>query len=397
MKNKEVTADICIIGGGLAGLVQSLLLAHAGLGVICVDAQKGASAQDERTTAISYGSSLILERAGVWEKLKPLACPIRDIKILDGRSSVLLDFAIDEVMPQPDAAFGWILTNTHLKQVMEEALENQENVRMLRGLSATGVQAEDNFAAVLLNSGERINAKLVIGADGRRSRVRELADIPARQWDYGQKAIVCIVTHENAHDYVAVEHFRREGPFAILPMTNNENGAHRSSVVWTIEAVQSHDFIHKEDVLIAALSQRFPPSYGALTGLSSVQLYPLGFSHAYQYTAHRTALVADAAHGIHPIAGQGLNIGLRDVDALAKIVAEAHEQKRDIGAPDILQQYDRSRKADNTGMAAATDMLNKLFSNDLPGIYHLRKAGLRLVSRTRPVKEFFMKQAMGKR
>lgn len=384
---------IAVIGGGLSGLTQALLLAQSGIQTICVDPYAGRA--DDRTIALSYGSIELLKQANIWDELKTLACPINHIDILDGNSPVLLDFDAYEIGDRiNDEPFGWIVENKHLAKVLHESLLKQKSAKIIKQFVASYNETEEDVV-IELNNGEVIHVALVIGADGRQSFTREYMEVGARQWSYHQEAVVCIVTHEKPHNNAAVEHFLPAGPFALLPMLDDENGHHRSALVWTQDA-KSKDKISKfnDDVFTMALSERIPSSYGAVTHVTPRRAYPLNLIHAYKYVMPRFALIADAAHGIHPIAGQGLNIGLRDVKALTDILVQADGGFGDIS---LLRKYEKERRFDNMSMAAATDALNKLFANNILPIRLLRKIGLKAVQKLPKTKRFFMSQAAGLR
>lgn len=399
--------DAAVIGGGIAGLTLSLMLANSGLRTACIDRadlkESAKADKDGRTIAISYGSRQILEKAGVWEFLAPQACPIETIHITENGGPVLLNF--DSAEAQADA-FGWIVDISLLRRVLIEAGEKAEGLEILAPMEVkrrekreTRNEKEDQITLSLLASGNSLleqTVRLLVGADGRRSQIREMAGIDTISRDYRQRAIVCAVIHENSHDNIAVEDFRAEGPLAILPMNDDEAGNHRSSVVWTEHARKKTSAAnYEEETFNAALNARFPERYGRVKLAGKRFSYLLNLVHAKTYIGDRLALVADAAHGIHPIAGQGLNIGLRDVDALADLVGEAHREGRDIGGAELLMKYQRARRFDNTAMAAATDILNGLFANDFMPVSLARRTGLRMISRLPPAKRFFMRQAMG--
>lgn len=388
--------DTAIIGGGLAGLTLSCLLGQNGIDVICLDAAPKVSTKntDLRTTAISYGSRKILERAGIWQNLPAEPCPINDIEILDGHSSVLLNFMSAEVA---DKSFGWIVLNADLRAAMMKTIKSLKSVTHKPDSQITDFMVSDDHVACV-TEGKDIKARLVVGADGRGSFTRKWMGVPIRQWSYNQRAVICTVSHSNPHNNVAVEHFWPEGPFAVLPMADDKKGTHRSSVVFTEHGPEEKSFSHYTDSEFeTALAARFPQRYGDIKIIGARASYPLGLVHASSYIAPRMALVADAAHGIHPIAGQGLNLGFRDVSELANLVSAAHKNDHDIGAQTLLETYQRRRRPDNMAMVAVTDGLNRLFSNNIMPVRVLRRAGLKLVSKIAPAKRFFMKQAMGDR
>ncbi|PJB72260.1 MAG: ubiquinone biosynthesis protein [Alphaproteobacteria bacterium CG_4_9_14_3_um_filter_47_13] len=389
--------DVIIIGGGLAGLTLTALMAEKNVNVLCIDREKPQETLlddfDGRTTAISYGSQKVLQEAGIWSSLEKDCCPIESIRILDGGSPVLLEFESREVGGK---TFGWIAENRLIRNALYKKITSQRQAGLIAPAVVSGFSVDEKNAHVFLDDGTTYNAPLVIGADGRFSFTREWMKIGTRQWSYKQRAVICTVIHENAHNNIAVEHFRPEGPFAILPMCDDKEGKHRSSVVWTEHGTKRHSALHyTQDVFDAALEARFPSCYGAVHQIEKRFSYPLSLVHAHQYIAPRMALVAEAAHGIHPIAGQGLNMGFRDLATITELISAACKNGQDPGSEEVLKQYQQHRRFDNMAMAGATDSLNKLFSNDLMPVKLARKAGLRIVSRLPFAKKLFMNQAMG--
>lgn len=394
-----MTYDVIIVGGGLSGLSLACLLGRIeGLRVACLDRDdpEAALAADERTTAISYGSSQILQRAYVWEQIVAQGCPIQDIEILDGDSPLLLQFLSRDVQ---DKAFGWIIANAHIRRCLMDCIAGLDGVDHLTSVTAQDFAVSDDTASVTLHNGQVLEASLIIGADGRGSAVRGFMDVDIRQWDYKQQAVVCFIHHENPHQHKAVEHFWPQGPFAILPMADDENGRHRSSLVFTEHKARNpkDSLMALDDAGFAAQVQSlFPAFYGAIEIIDHKRMaYPLSLIHAAEYVAPRMALVADAAHGIHPIAGQGLNLGFRDLNEITSLIADAFAAGQDIGGRDVLQTYQRRRRPDNTTMIAVTDGLVRLFSNDLKSVKMLRRFGLKAVSKIPVAKRFFMHRAMG--
>lgn len=375
----------------MAGLSLTALLATHGVDVTCVDRDAPPTqlqdSYDGRTTAISYGSQKVLAAAGVWDDLLPHACPIETIKILDGDSPVLLEFDHTEVGNNP---FGWIIENRLIRATLFERIQQLKSATHIAPAQITGVDANDAQAVVHTTAGD-IHGRLIVGADGRGSFIRQQMGIDDRSWSYKQRAIVCNVEHDNPHNNVAVEHFRPEGPFAILPLPGN-----RSSVVWTEHGPERMSAVHHDErTFNAGLSARFPDAYGNVRLAGKRFSYPLSLIHAHTYISTRMALVADAAHGIHPIAGQGLNLGFRDIASLCDLIVKADQNGADPGSENLLNTYQRERRTDNMAMAGTTDILTRLFSNNIPPVSFARKMGLRMVSRFKPAKNFFMKQAMG--
>lgn len=395
----DVTVDVAVCGGGIAGLTAAIALARSGLRTVCLDRLAPAThvdpGHDVRTTAIALGSRRLLERIDVWAAMATEASAITDIRIADGASPQTLHFSHRDVGDEP---FGHIIENAHLRACLHRAAAETDGLTHLapvtvRGLSVTGEQARLD-----LDNGRHLHARLVIGADGRDSFIREAAGITVWSRAYEeQAALVCVIRHARPHHGVALEHFRAAGPFAVLPMTDDpQTGQPRSSIVWTEAASLAPALLEAPEAdFIAALSACTGTWLGQIDLASSRALWHLRVQHAHRYIAPRVALVADAAHAIHPIAGQGLNLGLRDVDALVRRVHQAALGGEDIGAERLLRAYQRQRRPDNWSMIAATDSLNALFSTANRPVARLRQMGLAGVAALAPVKRFFMNAAMG--
>ena len=393
----EMKTDVLVAGGGMAGLTMGLALARGGLSVTVIERQP-ASAQrtaqfDGRTTAIAYGSANIFEGVGVWDRFANEAEAIRDIRVADGSlfggvSSLFLHYDHREL---GDVPLGYIIENRAIRDGLLTAAEAHARVDLLAPAAVAGTERTADGGRVTLEDGRTVTARLVIGADGRNSPLRKAAGIRVTRFDYPQTAIVCTVAHARPHSGVAVELFLPSGPFAMLPMTGQ-----RSSVVWTERAGLARDMLTLDDeTFLDELHRRFGDWLGEIRVDGPRFGYPLGLLHAERYTDRRLALIGDAAHVIHPIAGQGFNLGLRDVAALAESVVDAHRLGLDIGDGPVLARYERWRRFDNVFMAAVTDGLNRLFSNDIGPVRLARDLGLAAVNRLPPLKRFFMRHAMG--
>ncbi|MBW8709342.1 MAG: FAD-dependent monooxygenase [Alphaproteobacteria bacterium] len=389
--------DIVISGGGMVGLPLGLALAQGGLRVVIADAAAPARALDPgfdgRVSALAYASVRMLTALGVWESLAPHAQPIREILVTDGAtgrpaSPFSLHFDAQEV---GSPALGHIAENRHIRAALHDAAARQENLQLLAPASIKSLTVEAGRAVARLAGGEEIAAALVIAADGRDSPLRGEMGVQVIGWSYPQTGIVATVEHERPHNGVAYEHFLPSGPFAILPMTGN-----RSSLVWTEDKKKAPGLLAlNEEEFNTELSRRFGAHLGKTRSAGLRWSYPLSFHLARDFVRPRFALAGDCAHGIHPIAGQGLNLGLKDAAALAEVLLDAGRLGRDIGALDTLKRYERWRRFDSFALAASTDALNRLFSNDIAPLRHLRDLGLGIVDSIGPARRFFMRHAGG--
>lgn len=390
--NDVLHFDVIILGGGLAGASMAMALAHGGLRSVVIDREDpqillGAN-HDGRTCAIAAASRAVLDVTGVWQYMKADAEPISDIRIADGKSPLYLHYDHRDVGTE---ALGYIVENRVTRQALYRAMNENDLVTLMAPASVTEITRDSASMVLTLDNGCVVRAPLAIGAEGRGSPLRKWAGIKTYQWQYNQSAIVCTVKHERPHEGVAVEHFLPAGPFAILPMTEN-----RSSIVWTESTAIANYLVGQSDeVFLDELHQRFDGYLGDLEVIGPRFCYPLGLQHAYHYSDARLALIGDAAHGMHPIAGQGLNMGIRDVAALAEILINARRLGRDIGMQDVLAEYEQWRRFDNTVMLGVTDATNRLFSNDVASIRLARDVGLAVVQKIPALKRTFMSHAMG--
>jgi 2-octaprenyl-6-methoxyphenol hydroxylase len=391
-QKKTNNTDVIIVGGGHSGLSLAACLGTAGLNVVCLERGAAKTAQskisDGRTLALSYRTMQLLQKAGVTEVIKRDACPILDIRVADQDSTRYLDFDHRQVGHDP---FGWIIENRLFQAALEKRIRALKNVSVVSGAAIKDIDYGDLSATVILGDGCIFEAPLVIGADGRKSLSREKAGIAIYGWDYQQTAIVCTIKHSMPHKNVAVEHFQPGGPFATLPMTKQ-----RSSIVWT-EKTAAAETLMKMPVeeFTAMLQEKVEDYLGAIELIGARFSHPLQLQHAKTYCGQRLALVGDAAHGIHPIAGQGLNLGMGDIEVLTEELTKALHLGLDLGAPAILQRYEKRRKFDNGNMVLATDLLDRLFSTAAPPVQAARRFGLGMVQNMPRLRRFFMKTAMG--
>src|SRR5689334_5389688 len=387
--------SIVICGGAFAGLALALAL-RQGLGpdipVLVADpALAMRPSHDPRATAIVAACRRLFEALGVWEQVAPNAQPILDMVVTDSQLAdatrpVFLTFA-GEV--EPGEPFAHMVENRNLIDALATHAEAQGVD--LRATAVNSYEVNADGIDVVLADGSAIPAHLLVAADGARSKLRERAGVVTHGWDYDQSGIVVTVGHERDHHGRAEEHFLPSGPFAILPLTGK-----RSSLVWTERRTEAARIVALgEAEFHDELEQRFGRHLGEIKALDKPRAFPLGYFVARSFIGERLALVGDAAHVIHPIAGQGLNMGLRDVAALAEVVVDAARLGIDLGQADVLERYQRWRRFDTMAMGVTTNSLNLLFSNQSTLLRTVRDIGLGLVDRVPPVKEFFIRQAAG--
>ncbi|TXH33107.1 MAG: FAD-dependent oxidoreductase [Rhodospirillaceae bacterium] len=421
-------ADLAIIGGGMVGMSLAIACSEHGIKTALIEAEPAPALTDRgydgRSSAIAYGSQQVLKAIGVWDLLKDQAQPILDIRVTDGGGDQRdarrpggvspffvhyshRDLAGDAAPPQSGDArpvdappFGYIVENRVSRVAMFERLQACPNVTHIAPATALSFKLDAERALVSLSDGRQVEAALVVAADGRHSALRGFAGIGISESDYRQSAIVCTVVHEKPHHGVAHEHFLPAGPFAMLPMTDDRDDdgriRHRSSIVWTEDPRLVPMLLALDDDAFGAeIERRFGLTLGRVRPLGPRFSYPLKLLVAEKYLADRLVLVGDAAHGIHPIAGQGFNLGVRDVAALAEVLVDARRLGQDIGSPLVLERYARWRRFDNLLLVGVTDGLTRLFSNDLPPLRLARDLGFALFNKLRPVKRLAMRHAMG--
>jgi 2-octaprenyl-6-methoxyphenol hydroxylase len=385
--------EILVAGGGLIGLLLATACAGAGLEVAIVDPADPAAVLDQgfdgRCSAIAYGSSQVLQALGLWPEIGPRAEPIFEIRVADDESPQFLHY--DHQQLATATPLGYVVENLVLRRALIERARSLPNLSLRARLTVGSVETSAFAAVATLTDGRRVGSRLVAAADGQNSPLRRGAGIGTVETRYRQVGIVTTVRHERPHRGIAVEHFLPAGPFAILPMRGN-----RSSIVWTERSELAARLVGLPDAAFAAeLEARFGDFLGMVEPNGPRWTYPLGVMLADRYIARRLALVGEAAHVIHPIAGQGLNLGIRDVAALAELVIDTRRLGLDIGDNALLAGYQRWRHFDTLTLAAVTDGLNRLFSNSIAPVQLARDLGFAVVHRVPPLKRLLMRDAMG--
>ncbi|WP_319497045.1 ubiquinone biosynthesis hydroxylase [uncultured Cohaesibacter sp.] len=388
--------DLVVAGGGYVGLSLALAVRQAGaLSVLVVEPQAtGTMRRDERASAIASAATRMLRGLGVWDGIAPEAEPIRKMLVTDSKLKdivrpALLTFEGDARDGEP---FAYMVPNGTMVGALGDAAR-AIGVDILEGDSVKDFIVDGAAASLKLQSGASVEASLLVAADGVRSRLRDLAGISTNRFDYDQVGIVTTVEHERPHEGCAVEHFLPAGPFAILPLKGN-----RSSLVWNERKDDARRLLAMDEFTFGLeLERRFGKQLGALTEKGPRKGFPLGMVLARSYVAPRFALVGDAAHGIHPIAGQGLNLGFKDVASLAEVIVEAARLGQDIGSLTVLERYQSWRRFDVVQMGVTCDLLNRLFSNNSSVLRHVRDFGLGVVDRLPGIKRMLIEEAAGNR
>jgi 2-octaprenyl-6-methoxyphenol hydroxylase len=387
-------ADVIIFGGGLVGLALASALDSSGLSAIVVDPAdptlRKDAAFDGRTSAVSSSSKRMLETIGVADHLAEPGCPILTIAVADGLQPGGLHFDAEDGEP-----LGWMHENRHLRTALQARAEAGRNLWLMWKSKVVNVDRADHGVVVVLEDGRKLHAPLLIAADGRDSQTREAAGIQVARWRYDHQAIVSVLLHELAHQNVAYEIFYPTGPFALLPMTDDAAG-HRSAIVWSVPRDDAAGWLSLNADDFAAEAQAAMGGFlGKIAMLAPRSSFPLGFHHAARITAKRLALIGDAAHAIHPIAGQGLNLGFRDVAALAQVLVEGARLGLDPGDRQLLDRYQRWRSLDSLSVAFATDSLTRIYG--VPGrtASAVRRFGMGLIERISPIKNRLASEARG--
>jgi len=387
-------ADVIIFGGGLVGLALASALDSSGLSAIVVDpadpAPRSDAAFDGRTSAVSSSSMRMLETIGVADRFAEPGCPIWRIAVADGLKPGGLHFDTDDEQP-----LGYMHENRNLRAALQARAEAGKNLWLMWKSRVSKVDCGEYGVVVALEDGRKLSAPLLVAADGRNSVTRERAGIPVARWKYDHQAIVSVLEHERPHEHVAYEIFYPSGPFALLPMNEAKTG-HRSAIVWSVPEEDAAGWLALGDADFAAEAEAAMGGFlGKVEMLAPRSSFPLGFHHAARITAQRLALVGDAAHAIHPIAGQGLNLGFRDVAALAEVLVEGARLGLDLGDRQLLDRYQRWRSLDALSVAFATDTLTRIYG--MPGMAAsaVRRFGMGLVGRISPLRNSLMSEARG--
>jgi 2-octaprenyl-6-methoxyphenol hydroxylase len=388
-------ADILILGGGLVGSALAVALDAHGISSIVVDPADPetilAAAFDGRASAIASAPYRMFEAIGVADRLAGKGCPIQGIRVSDGLDPGALDFEPDS----DSGALGFMFENRALRSALMAAAQDAPLADVRMKTRAVSVDRGPHGVTATLDSGATVHARLLIAAEGRNSPTREAAGMKVARWTYDHAAMVVSLHHERPHENIAYEIFYPEGPFAILPLVDDADG-HRSAIVWTVKADHAAGMLAlSERAYLAEAEKRMGGFLGKLSHLTARSSYPLGFHHAAWITGERLALVGDAAHGIHPIAGQGVNVGFRDVATLVEVLVDGKRLGMDLGDAQLLARYQRWRGLDTFMVAAATDGLTRLFG--IPGktASAVRRFGLSAVDRLPPLKRAFMAEARG--
>jgi 2-octaprenyl-6-methoxyphenol hydroxylase len=389
--------EVVIAGGGLVGLTLGIALARAGVAVTVIDQQEPATVLeptfDGRASAIAFASRSMFAALDLDRFLRDATQPIVQILVsdgdlLNGAAPFFLHFDHAEVGDEP---LGEMIENRHTRFALHHGAAETPGLTLIAPAKVVSIETDARAATIALSNGQRIQAALCVAADGRESPLRAQMGIRNAAWSYNQTAIVATIAHEHSHHGVAHELFLPAGPFAILPLRGN-----RSSIVWTERSAAAPAYMHLHDAdFLAEVGKRFGDHWGEISLEGPRFSYPLSLQLASTYTAERFVLAGDSAHGVHPIAGQGLNLGLRDVAALAEVIVDAARLGQDIGSQTVLARYQRWRAFDNTALAGVMDGLNRLFSNDTKPIRALRTLGLGLVNEIAPLRRMFMRQAGG--
>jgi 2-octaprenylphenol hydroxylase len=386
--------DIVIVGGGMVGAALACALGNSALKVALLDRAPAAAPPekdyDQRVSALTLASRALFENLGAWEGMaRRRVSPVREMRVSSGAGSGAIHFNAAEI---GEPALAYIVENSVIRTALIERLHQFTNVHHLCPVEIVDITLADNGAVVTLKDGRSLQAKLLVGADGADSTVRRAAGIETQALNLYQKGIVATVTTEKPHEATARQVFLATGPLAFLPLDE----PHTCSIVWSADTARADHLMELDDTaFMSELQHNFGEFLGKIQTISQRAAFPLALSHARTYTAPHLALVGDAAHTVHPLAGQGVNLGFLDAATLAEVLLDAAAKQKDIGAHAVLRRYERWRKGDNLAMVSITGGFKYLFGNDLPVVSQLRNLGLDLTNAATPIKNLIMRRASG--
>jgi len=386
--------DVLIVGGGMVGAALACALGNSSLKVALLDRAPAAAPPekdyDQRVSAITLASQSLFENIGAWNGMvRHRVSAVREMQVWSQGGSGAIHFNAAEI---GEPCLAWIIENRVIQTALIERLHQFTNVHYLCPVEVADITLADNGAVITLKDGRLLQARLLVGADGADSAVRHAAGIETQSLNLNQKGIVATVTTEKPHEATARQRFLTTGPLAFLPL----DAPHTCSIVWSADTARADQLLALDDVaFISELQAKFGEALGKIQTVSPRAGFPLALSHAKTYTAPHLALVGDAAHTVHPLAGQGVNLGFLDAATLAEVLLEAAANQKNIGAHAVLRRYERWRKGDNLAMVSITGGFRYLFSNDLPVVSQLRNWGLDITNAATPVKNFIMRRASG--
>ncbi len=393
----KVDSDIIIIGGGLNGLLMAVAAAKIGFSTTVLDSKKkegcGQNRFDGRSYALALSSIRLLKNLNIFEDIKDKSQAILDIKILDGKliqgpSQFCLHFDNNEIH---DGPMGQMVEDRFIRKTLLSIISKSDEIDYKLNSKVTEHEKQNGYISITLNNGKKLNTRLLVGADGRNSEIAKRAEIKKSGWKYNQSALVCAIEHENEHNGIAWQYFLPSGPLAVLPMTGK-----RSSIVWTEQNTNAKAInLFDETEYMKILKSRLGNFLGEFKIIGKRHSYPLELSIADRFIDERLALIGDAAHSVHPIAGQGLNAGLKDIAVLAHIIQDAHRRGEDFGSLGVLNRYQEWRRFDSVQLAFSTDLFNKLFSNENEALRLARNFGIKLLDSMPVAKRNIIKEAAG--
>ena len=393
----KVDSDIIIVGGGLNGSLMAIAAANIGFSTIVLDSKDNEASVENRFDGRSYALALssvrLLKNLNIFKDIIDKSQPILDIKILDGKlvqgpSQFSLHFDNNEIH---DGPMGQMVEDRFIRKALFTKINKNEQIDYKFNSKVTEHKKQSGYISVTLDNGKKLDTKLLVGADGRNSELANRAEIKKSGWKYSQSALVCAIEHETDHNGVAWQYFMPSGPLAVLPMTGK-----RSCIVWTEQNANAKAInLFDETRYTKILAARLGNFLGKFKIIGDRHTYPLELSIADQFIDERLALIGDAAHSVHPIAGQGLNAGFKDIAVLAHIIQDAHNRGEDLGSLGVLKRYEEWRRFDSAQLAYSTDLFNKLFSNENEALRLARNIGLKLLDSIPVAKRNIIKEAAG--